>query len=387
MRIAIISDHRGWEWAGCEDVWFAAASQALERGHKVAVFLCRRNVPEKKLKPLIDLGMELHLPGRSAPLVERARRISWKLGNLIAPWSAPFQAIEKFSPDVLLYNAGDAIPHSAVLDLIKRTRALRWPYVVVCNNSHLFDPPPTGSHREAAVELYQGARLVLSPAARAITDVEQMLAARVFKSRVVRNPVGIKDTSSMPMPADSVVRIAHIGRLDYLQKGQDTLLAALGACSFRQEPWELSLYGDGGDRNHLLRLAELYGISGRVAAKGYSKDIRGIWAETHLLALPSRFETAPIVMTEAMLCGRPCVVTDVGGMTEWIREPETGFVSPGIHAESFRAALERAWAARSDWAAIGLRAHKRAEKLRNTGSGNPVFEALAEVAGEIGALV
>jgi glycosyltransferase involved in cell wall biosynthesis len=326
--------------------------------------------------------MELHIPGRSATLVERARRISWKLGSLVAPLSAPFQAIESFSPNVVLYNSGDAVPNSVVLDQLKRSRALRWPYVIVCNNSHLFDPPIEGSHRDAAVEFYQGARLVLSPAARAISDVEQMLAVRVAESRVVRNPVGIKDTSVIPMPANPVVQIAQIGRLDYVQKGQDTLLAALGASSFRKQPWQLSIYGDGANREHLVRLAKHYGISDRVAVKGYSKDIRGIWAENHLLALPSRFETAPIVMTEAMLCGRPCVVTDVGGMTEWIREPETGFVSPGIHDESFQGALERAWSARSEWAAIGMRAHERAQKLRNTGGGNPVFEALAEVAGE-----
>jgi glycosyltransferase involved in cell wall biosynthesis len=252
----------------------------------------------------------------------------------------------------------------------------------MCNNSHLFDPPPAGSHRDAAVELYQGARLVLSQAARAITDVEQMLAVRVAERRVVRNPVTMKDTSVLPMPANPVVQIAHIGRLDYLQKGQDTLLAALGACSFREQQWQLSFYGDGGDPEHIQRLAKHYGIADRVTVQAYSKDVRAIWAQTHLLTLPSRFETAPIVMTEAMLCGRPAVVTDVGSMTDWIREPETGFVSPGIHAECFQAALERAWSARSEWTSIGLRAHKRAQELRNIGGEHQLFRALAEVAGE-----
>lgn len=245
MRVAIISDHRGWDWAGCEEVWLGVASQALELGHKVAVFLCRRNVPREKIEPLIDRGMEVHVPGRGTTIVERTRRISWKLASLIAPLSAPFQAIEGFSPDVVLYNLGDAIPNAVVLDQIKRARALRWPYVVMCNNSHLFDPPPEGSHRDAAIEIYQGARLVLSTAARAISDVEQMLAASVAESRVVRNPVTMKDTSALPMPANPVVQLAQIGRLDYIQKGQDTLLAALGTCSFRQDQWQLTVYGDG----------------------------------------------------------------------------------------------------------------------------------------------
>jgi glycosyltransferase involved in cell wall biosynthesis len=33
----------------------------------------------------------------------------------------------------------------------------------------------------------------------------------------------------------------------------------------------------------------------------------------------------PIV--EAMLCGRPCLLTDVAGNTEWIQHLENGFIA------------------------------------------------------------
>ena len=52
-----------------------------------------------------------------------------------------------------------------------------------------------------------------------------------------------------------------------------------------------------------------------------------IWAEHHALVLPSRFEGMPLVVVEAMLCGRPCIVTDVGGNAELIRDGINGFLA------------------------------------------------------------
>jgi glycosyltransferase involved in cell wall biosynthesis len=190
----------------------------------------------------------------------------------------------------------------------------------------------------------------------------------------------MKDTSVLPMPAASTVGIACLGRLAINSKGQDMLLAALGGPSLRGCDWHLSIYGEGRDANHLLRLARHYGISDRVAIKGYANDVRAVWAENHVLALPSRVESAPLVVVEAMLCGRPSIVNDVGGVTEWISEPETGFVSAGLNIPSFEAALERAWSARSEWTLIGMRASEKARRLIDPDPGGTLLKLMAEAA-------
>jgi glycosyltransferase involved in cell wall biosynthesis len=165
-------------------------------------------------------------------------------------------------------------------------------------------------------------------------------------------------------------------------KGQDTLLAALGSPRFIDRDWQLSIYGDGPHQAHLKRLAEHYRISERVAFKGYAHDVRAIWAENHILALSSRNESAPLVIVEAMLCGRPSVANDVGGIREWINEPETGFISDGIDIDSFQDALERAWSARSEWEAIGLRARNKALKMIDPDPGRTVLNILLDVAAQ-----
>src|SRR4029450_7098540 len=109
---------------------------------------------------------------------------------------------------------------------------------------------------------------------------------------------------------------------------------------------------------------------------GHVEDIRALWAENHLLVLPSRAEGTPLALVEAMLCGRPAVVTDVGGNAEWIAEPETGFVAEAPTAKSFGAALERAWQARDHWQKLGMQAHNKASQKFDSSSGRSLLNVV-----------
>ena len=57
-----------------------------------------------------------------------------------------------------------------------------------------------------------------------------------------------------------------------------------------------------------------------------------------------------------MMCGRPAIVSDVGGNSEVIDDGRTGFLASGPELDAFDAALERAWQEREQWPAMGARA-------------------------------
>jgi glycosyltransferase involved in cell wall biosynthesis len=383
MRIAIISDLTKFNWAGCEELWTVLAESALAAGHEVAVFINRENIPPEKMRPLLGVGLKLHFPGYGARAVERARtRLSWKFAGIIAPLFQAFSALNKFAPDIVFISNGDAVPSPEFLGELERSRALAWPYVLICHNSHLFGRPMEMAMRDAAVRYYQGARCVLFVAERTRMETEHLLATALARVRIVRNPVNLTLTSEVAMPAGPTVRIASVGRLAIQSKGQDILLAALGSPELRSRDWQLSFYGTGPHVERLQLLAQHYQIAGKVAFKGYANDIRAVWADNHLLAMPSRNESAPLALVEAMLCGRPSVVNDVGGITEWVSEPETAFVSPGLRVGSFRAALERAWLARAEWPAMGLRARERALQLLDPDPGGTLLSILIDVDAE-----
>ena len=67
------------------------------------------------------------------------------------------------------------------------------------------------------------------------------------------------------------------------------------------------------------------------------------------------------MVVESMWCGRPAVVTDVGGNPKLCIDGETGFVAPAATVSSFSSALQRAWDRRKDWPHLGKAARALAE--------------------------
>ena len=125
-------------------------------------------------------------------------------------------------------------------------------------------------------------------------------------------------------------------------------------------PVELNLFGAGPAEPELRRMAETLKLA-NVHFRGYVSDINAIWRQNHLLVLPSRYEGLPLALVEAMWCGRPSVVTDVGGNAELCLDDESGFVASAATVSCFAHALERAWNRRKDWLQMGHAARARVE--------------------------
>ncbi|HUO85076.1 MAG TPA: glycosyltransferase, partial [Thermoanaerobaculia bacterium] len=151
------------------------------------------------------------------------------------------------------------------------------------------------------------------------------------------------------------IRLACIGRLNPLDKGQDLVLRVLGREKWRQRPLFVSFYGSGDKRAGLEGMARHLSLSS-VAFEGFSKDPSSIWDRHHGLLLGSRCEGLPLVLVEAMLSGRVPLVTDAGGNGELIEDGVTGFLAAEPSADALDEALERAWQRRAEWRVIGRNA-------------------------------
>ena len=146
------------------------------------------------------------------------------------------------------------------------------------------------------------------------------------------------------------------------EKGQDILLNVLSRDKWKARPLEVTFYGKGMHSQGLEEAAALLDIR-NVQFAGFTRDVTEIWRTHHGLVLPSRAEGLPLSLVEAMLCGRPAIITDVGGNAEVLDDNETGFLATGASVYEFDAALERAWQRRAEWEAIGLLAASRIRTL------------------------
>lgn len=127
--------------------------------------------------------------------------------------------------------------------------------------------------------------------------------------------------------------IVAVGRLVPL-KGYDLLLRAVRQLRERRDV-RVILVGDGDARASLERLARELGLSNVVTFAGWQKNPWALVARADVLALTSRTEAFPCVLTEAMALGVPVLATNCsGGVEEALAGGDAGMLVPSgdVHA-------------------------------------------------------
>lgn len=109
--------------------------------------------------------------------------------------------------------------------------------------------------------------------------------------------------------------VVLVGRLAR-QKGQDVALLAWPQVREAHPSAQLVIVGDGPDRDKLQ--AEM--VDGARLQPG--GDVHPWFAAADLVIMPSRWEGMPLVLLEAMACGRSVVASDVAGVRQVLGESE-----------------------------------------------------------------
>jgi glycosyltransferase involved in cell wall biosynthesis len=356
MRIGFISTMAGDPWGGSEELWAATAFKAIQGGHEVVISVFGRTNEAPRLG---------ELERRGAKILRR----QLAFGTERSPSSATsnYRDLFKTDPDVIVISQGSSFDVVLYKDLLELLYVSPIPYVLICHFNE--DLPLMTNHyrRQNACKIFSRAFRVLFVSNRNRIEAERQLAKKIPNSGLVLNPVNLSDRSYVPWPESRTGRLASVARLDSKYKGQDILIEALSADEWRERDWHLTFYGAGYDEEYLRALVEFFELTEQVTFAGYHSDVRAIWAQEQILVLSSRAEGTPLSLVEAMLCGRPAIVSGVGGNQEWVTEPHSGFVAEAPVTGLVRAALDRAWSARGNWSAMGREAHKVATaKLSDT---------------------
>lgn len=338
-------------WGGSEELWAGAAGVLAGRGHAVAAY-----------KTGVD---------DSHPRVRQLRSLSCAVRNLRRPPLLPQPLVTRMHllalaahltarrPDLVVVSQGDNYDglHFGYL-----CRRLKIPYTLVSQKAtdHFWPQDHARGYRR---EVYQGAArcFFVSEHNRRLTEDQN--GETLVNAVVVRNPfiVGGGGPVAWPGGESERLRLACVARLYLLDKGQDILLRVLAREQWKARPLHVSFYGQGINREGLLLLAARLGV-GNVSFEGQTADVAGVWKTHHALVLPSRAEGLPLSLVEAMMCGRPGIVTHVGGCAEVVEDRVTGFLAAPTE-DSLDAALEEAWTRRGELASMGRLASERIRGL------------------------
>lgn len=142
--------------------------------------------------------------------------------------------------------------------------------------------------------------------------------------------------SDQPVPL-----IGMVGRFNP-QKDHNNLLDALVILRDRLVSFRCVLVGTGLDLSNpqIVEWMAQRGLTDHVQLLGRRNDIPHIMNALDLHVLPSAGEAFPNVVAEAMACGTPCVVTDVGDAAYIVGN--TGWVVPPRDASALAEAIEAA---------------------------------------------
>jgi glycosyltransferase involved in cell wall biosynthesis len=234
------------------------------------------------------------------------------------------RALEAFGPDLVA-------AHSAKAGVIGRmaARMLGVPVTVTTHGwSFTTGVPPLRAAVYRWIERLTGpfgADMTIT-----VSEYDRQLALKagiLSADRMVTVHNGMPDIppSLRATPEGAPVRLVMVARFG-AQKDHPTLFRALA--ELRDLPWELDLVGEGPLTTQAQALAASLGIGERVRFLGQRMDVDRILAKAHVSLLATNWEGFPLSILEAMRAGLPVVASDVGGVSESVRDGRTGYLVP-----------------------------------------------------------
>jgi len=157
----------------------------------------------------------------------------------------------------------------------------------------------------------------------------QLLDMKLEAVSVHRIPYGVPHVGSRPDAGPNRLRIAYVGRLAEEQKRISEVTRALCRVVSEVPETEASIFGDGPDRDSMLKILEEEGADLPVSWKGSlsPNEIQETLLQQDILVLLSDYEGLPIAVLEAMAAGVvPVCLRMRSGITELIEEGKTGLI-------------------------------------------------------------
>ncbi|MHB8753368.1 MAG: glycosyltransferase family 4 protein [Candidatus Acidiferrales bacterium] len=366
-KIVFIAANEYVPWGGSEYLWGGAAEKLARRGVEVCISVLDWSAPVKQVEHLRSVGCRIVHRVRPSLLARGLR-------NLF-PGRYYARHVRKLAAgaDLVVVSQGDQFQGLPWMDAL-RSNGYRYAPIVQGAAETKW---PEDDLIERLAPAYEGACAAYFVSQATLDLTRCMLVTPLSQGRVIRNPFNVSYNARPPWPsgARAQLSLAFVARLEIMGKGHDVLIQVLSLPHWRERDIRVSLYGSGPNERALRRWIENTKLAS-IQFGGFVHDIEQIWCKHHALILPTRYEGMPLTVVEAMLCGRPCIVTDVGGVRELVRDGVNGFLAKAPTVDLLDGAMNRAWENRHRLKEMGETA---AADVRNWVSADPTEDFVREL--------
>ena len=167
--------------------------------------------------------------------------------------------------------------------------------------------------------------------------------------QILPNVVDVERFKPSPHHND-IPKIVHVSCFEDKSKNISGLLEALKIMKDKGVTYQAVLIGEGMDLEAMKQKAASMELTDRVRFTGLLQDQELVdeLASGDFFVLSSHYETAGIVLAEALACGIPVVATRVGGIPELVND-SNGILVPPNDPQTLAKAMERCCASHRDY--------------------------------------
>jgi glycosyltransferase involved in cell wall biosynthesis len=134
--------------------------------------------------------------------------------------------------------------------------------------------------------------------------------------------------------------IGTVGRLSDV-KGQAVLVEAVAYLEAENRTVQCIIMGDGPEEGNLRRLIRSFGLEKTVHLVRSRPDTAGMLQAMDIFVLPSLKEGLGLSLLEAFASGKACIASDVGGISDIVKDGENGMLFPVGDAKVLGRAIAR----------------------------------------------
>jgi glycosyltransferase involved in cell wall biosynthesis len=374
-KYLFIMAQEGHPWGGSELLWSSAAERLVRSGEEVRISVKDWGKPVPEIERLRAAGCQILVRSYRLPTF-----FARQFYRVFPPTEYGLAHVRKAASgvDLVIISQG---ANSDGLGWMEYAKAEGYKYVSISQSAVIYWWP-SDDDAERLRKAFEHASAAYFVSQANVDLSRHQFGSLLHNAKVVRNPFNVRYDAQLPWPNDcNSLMLACVGRLDVVSKAQDVLLQVLNLPHWRERQIHLSLVGTGQNEKCLRMMVEQFKLT-NVQFEGQQKDIEEIWKKHHALVLPSRFEGMPLVLVEAMLCGRPAIVTDVGGNVELVRDGINGFVAKAPTVELLNETMNRVWENRDLLKGMGEMATTDARKFVSRDPGQDFARELAMRAGD-----
>jgi len=338
MKICLINNlflplNRG----GAEEVVRRIATGLVARGHSVVLI----TGSERKSGPVVENGIRVY---RLSPhnlffylnlnKYSLALKFVWHLIDIFN------FALARHIQKILRAEAPDVVHTHNLMGMSFLTpfliRKLNIRHIHSIHDVQLIEPSGIIAHNQKiniAQKIYAnilqrvfGSPSVVLCSSQAILDLHKKM--KFFPNslcKILRNPVELVECANSKNTNE--LKFLFVGQIEK-HKGVDNLIEAFSGLQSRTVDvyWELNIIGDG---SMARKVKERVGNSGHINFLGRLNhhELGQYWQKGHALVVPSLCcENTPTVIGEAMAHGLLVVASNASGVSEFIKDSETGLV-------------------------------------------------------------